>query len=167
MNTQQLPKIVSKSKRRLGRGSGSGREKTSGRGTKGLKARGTVKQSFEGGQLPLIKRLPFVRGKSRNYSLKQKPIAVNVKYLELLPAKTTVTIETLVKHRIIRSDQALRGVKILGDGVLKKALTVLIPCSKGAIKKIESAGGTVTTKETKESKKETPKTRKKRTPKKA
>lgn len=144
MNIHELPKITSKRKRRLGRGSGSGRGKTAGRGTKGQKARGKVKLGFEGGQLPLTKRLPMRRGKERNKPLKPKSLIVNLKYLNLLPEEITVNLENLIKYGIVKSDEArLFGVKILGEGELKKPLKIELPCSKGARKKIEKAGGTV------------------------
>lgn len=143
MEITQLPKITTRSKKRLGRGSSSGRGKTSGRGTKGQKARGKVKLGFEGGQLPLIKRLPLRRGKSRNVSLKKKPLVLNLKYLNFLKANTVVDIETLLKEKLIAKDEEKDGVKILGEGELKKPLTVKLPCSKGAAQKIEAAGGKV------------------------
>lgn len=144
MKINELPKITVKRKRRLGRGSGSGRGKTAGRGTKGQKARGKIKLGFEGGQLPLVKRLPLVRGKRRNKPLKPKFLIVNVKYLNLLPVDTTVNLESLIKYGIVREDEArLSGVKILGEGELKKPLKVELPCSKGAGQKIEKAGGVI------------------------
>ncbi len=140
----ELNKTTTKKLRRLGRGSGSGRGKTSGRGTKGQKARRNIALGFEGGALPLIKRLPFMRGKGRNNSLQAKPVVINVKVLDLLPAKTVVDIEALIKHNIVVPSEAKKfGVKILGDGELSKALTVKLPVTKSARKKIEKAGGSV------------------------
>lgn len=143
MKLNELPKTVVKTKKRVGRGSGSGRGKTSGRGTKGQKAREKIKLSFEGGQLPLTKRLPFGRGKGRNYSLQQKSVVINVKYLNLLPAQTVVTKETLVKYGLLKKELENPKIKILGEGELKVALTVKLPCSSGAKKKIEKAGGKI------------------------
>lgn len=143
MELTQLPKITTRSKKRLGRGSSSGRGKTSGRGTKGQKARGKVKLGFEGGQLSLIKRLPLRRGKSRNVSLKKKPLVLNLKYLNFLKADAVVDIGTLIKEKLIAKDEGEHGVKILGEGELQKPLTVKLPCSKGAARKIEAAGGKV------------------------
>jgi large subunit ribosomal protein L15 len=138
----RLPKITTKKKKRLGQGHGSGRGKTAGRGTKGQKARGKIPLSFEGGALPLIKRLPFRRGKGRNKSLKKKPIVINVKVLNLLPENSVVDIATLVKHKIVDEKEAREfGVKILGEGELAIPLTVKLPASKGAKEKIEKAGG--------------------------
>ena len=144
MNLSNLQKIKTKSKKRVGLGHGSGRGKTSGRGTKGLKARGNVPLDFEGGALPLIKRLPFLRGKGKNKSLQQKPFIINVSALNMLPKNTTVDIETLAKHRLVILSEAKQiGVKILGDGELAVALTVKVPTSKGAAEKIRKAGGSV------------------------
>lgn len=140
----QLQKTTTKKLRRVGRGHGSGRGKTSGRGTKGQKARRNIALSFEGGALPLIKRLPFRRGKGRNNSLKAKPVVVNIKALELLPAKSVVDIETLIKHNIVVESEAKKfGVKILGDGEISKALTIKLPITNSAKKKVEKAGGSV------------------------
>ncbi len=144
MNLTDLKKITSKKKRRLGQGHGSGRVKTAGRGTKGQKARTKIKLSFEGGALPLIKRLPFRRGKGKNNTFKRKPITVNVKVLNLLPVGSSVNIKTLIANRIVEEKEANKfGVKILGDGEITKALTVTLPISKGARSKIEQAGGKV------------------------
>ena len=144
MQLHQLPKITTKPRRRLGQGHGSGRGKTSGRGTKGQNARNKVPLFFEGGALPLRKRLPFLRGKGRNKVFKKHPIAINVKALNLLPAKTIVDVESLIKAGVVDGAQAkLFGVKILGEGELTVALTVKLPVSGGARSKIEKTGGTV------------------------
>ena len=135
---------MAKGKRRGGQGHGSGRVKTAGRGTKGQKARNKVALTFEGGALPLIKRLPFHRGKGRNKVFKKKPVILNVHVLNMLPKDSDVTLETLTKHKIVDSaDAKTYGVKILGDGELTVALNVLVPVSKGARTKIEKAGGTI------------------------
>jgi|ERR1700722_1812260 len=144
MNLSNLHKIKAKSKRRLGQGHGSGRVKTAGRGTKGQKARNKVAIYFEGGALPLTKRLPFLRGKGRNRSLQEKPYVFNVSALNIFSKGTVVTLETLAKHNLIELESVKqKGVKILGDGELQIALTVKLPVSKGAAVKIEKAGGTV------------------------
>lgn len=144
MNITQLSKTTKPSKKRLGQGHGSGRGKTSGRGTKGQKARRNISLTFEGGALALIKRLPFRRGKGRNASLGRKPIALNISVLSLLPKETKVDIETLIKFKIVDADDAHNvGVKILGNGEIAVPLQVVVPVSKQAKKKIEKAGGTV------------------------
>ncbi|MFH1832648.1 MAG: 50S ribosomal protein L15 [Candidatus Levyibacteriota bacterium] len=144
MNLQNLTKIKKRTKRRLGQGHGSGRVKTSGRGTKGQKARGKISLSFEGGAVSLIKRLPFRRGKDKNKAFKKAPIIINIKVLNLLPKNSIVDIKTLVQHRIVDENQAKSyGVKILGEGEIKVPLTVRLKTSKKAAEKIKKAGGKI------------------------
>jgi len=143
MELSSLPKIVGKSKKRLGRGLGSGRGKTAGRGTKGQKARGKVRAGFEGGQTPLIKRLPLRRGKG-NPKISNKPLIVNLKILNLFPKDSLIDIESLIKAKIVDEKEArLLGVKILGDGDIKIPLTINLPISNRARKKVEEKGGKV------------------------
>ncbi len=142
MRLNNLTKTTVKGKRRLGQGHGSGRVKTGGRGTKGQNARSSRPLSFEGGALPLTKRLPFRRGKGKNKVFKNKPVIINVKVLNLLKKDTTVDLKTLVSHNIVDPEEAkVYGVKILGDGAIKIPLTVKLPTSKGAAEKIKKAGG--------------------------
>src|ERR1035437_10250226 len=101
MQLNSLIKVISKPKRRLGQGHGSGRVKTSGRGTKGQNARGNRALSFEGGALPLIKRLPFRRGKGRNKVFKKTPLVINLQVLEILKAGSIVDLKTLVANKIV------------------------------------------------------------------
>jgi large subunit ribosomal protein L15 len=140
----ELKKIKTKIKRRLGQGHGSGRVKTSGRGTKGQKSRNSVPIFFEGGGLSLIKRLPFHRGKGKNKVFKKRPIGINVKFLNLFKKDSIVDIKSLIENKIVaKEDAKTYGVKILGDGELTIALTVKLPVTKGAEKKIVKAGGRV------------------------
>lgn len=143
MNLSTLPPIKERSLKRLGRGHGSGKVKTSGRGTKGQKAREKVKHAFAGSSLQAswLKRLPLVRGKGKNTSRNIKPTIVNVKYLNILKSQTEVTLKSLLGAKII--DKNVEKVKILGEGELKVALVVKLPCSKGAKEKIEKVGGKV------------------------
>lgn len=136
-----MPTTVDRSHKRLGRGHGSGRGKTSGRGTKGQKARGTIPPHFEGGQLSVMKRLPYLRGKQRNKSHHEKPARVQVQQLAVLAAGSKVTLELLKKHDLVPADAY--AAKILGNGKLDVALTVQVACSQGAKTIIEKAGGTV------------------------
>ncbi len=145
MQLNSLPKITKKRLKRVGRGHGSGRGKTSGRGTKGQKARRKIALSFEGGALPLVKRLPFLRGRGRNKIFKNSTIHINVGKLNLLPAKSVVDLESLLKYGIVKDEAKKTGVKILGNGELKVALKVRLPVSAGGKKKIEKAHGTVET----------------------
>lgn len=143
MNLSNLPKITTKRYRRIGRGHGSGRVKTSGRGTKGQKAREKVKLTFAGSSLQAswLKRLPLQRGKGKNKSFREKSTIINVKYLNILKPNSEVTVKTLKENKIIES--RVSKVKILGDGELTVPLTVKLPVSKGAVKKIEKARGKV------------------------
>jgi len=143
MNTQ-LQKIVEKGKKRIGRGHGSGKVKTGGRGQKGQKARGGVRYGFEGGQNMLHHRLPFLRGKSRNDSQKPTVAEVQVDALSALPKGTEVTLEVLKKHGLVEINHT--HAKIIGNKPVSVALTVLVPCSKGAGDSITKAGGSIQTK---------------------
>lgn len=134
------------SKKRLGRGIGSGSGKTAGRGVKGQKARsGVAINGFEGGQMPLYRRLPKRGFKNifakdfNTVSLARVQAAVDAKKLD---AKATVTAEALVQAGVIR--RAKDGVRLLGDGELKAKLSFEIAgASKTAIEKVEKAGGSV------------------------
>lgn len=127
-------------KKRIGRGISAGQGKTCGRGHKGDKARGQSKIGFEGGQTPLHRRLPRKRGFKNIF--RRHLAEVNVGRLEVLDAGSVVTPELLLQKKIVR--KLREGVKILGDGVLTKALTVKASAfSKSAIAKIEAAGGKI------------------------
>lgn len=146
MKLDKLPKTTVKGKKRVGRGYGSGKGgHTSGRGQKGQKSRSKIGLLFEGTKMrkSLIRRLPMRRGKNKFKSLKPKPIILNVKYLNLLKEGTKVSIEVLIKNNLVDKEAKKIGVKILGDGDLKKKLFIMLPASKSAQKKIEKAGGKV------------------------
>ncbi len=128
-------------KTRVGRGISAGKGKTAGRGTKGAGARGQSARKgayFEGGQLPLVRRLPFKRGFTNIFRIHYQE--VNVSQLEALDAGTTVTAQVLADHGWIR--EADQPVVVLGDGDLSKKLTVQAHrFSKSAQEKISKAGG--------------------------
>lgn len=133
-----------KRRKRVGRGHGSGWEKTSGRGQKGQKSRTSVPPGFQGGQNPLFMRLPHLRGisnKSHNIGIFRKRHAtINVGELSRFDADTEVTPELLMERRIVKKLQD--GLKVLGEGELDKALTVRAHAfSASAREKIEKAGG--------------------------
>ena len=142
----KLPKIIKRGKKRLGRGYGSGKGgHTVGRGQKGQKARGKIGILFEGVKMKksLIKRLPLRRGKGK-FKAKNKPLVVNLKALNILPDLSVVDVSLLIDKGIIdRSDAKNYGVKILGDGEIKKKLIIKMPISKKAAQKIKKAGGKV------------------------
>ncbi len=143
MNLSNLPKLVSRSQKRVGRGIGSGKGgHTTGRGAKGQKIRGKVPLTFEGTKFKksLIKRLPLLRGKGRLKPDSGKPVIFNLDDFIEWPVKTPVTPENLVKAGWVGAGQK---VKILGDGEIKSALTVGVATSGSAKKKIEAAGGKI------------------------
>ena len=124
---------------RRGRGHGSGNGKTAGKGHKGQKARsGAPRPGFEGGQMPLYRRLPKRGFKNRNT---KEIVGINVDALERFENDTVVTVETLLETGIVKNPRD--GVKILGNGELTKKLTVKVDAfSEGATAKIEAVGGT-------------------------
>ena len=123
---------------RRGRGHGSGNGKTAGKGHKGQKARsGAPRPGFEGGQMPLYRRLPKRGFKNRNTL---EIIAINVSALEVSENGATVSVDTLKEKGIVRNPKD--GVKILGNGELTKKLTVQANAfSASAKEKIEALGG--------------------------
>lgn len=126
---------------RVGRGHGSGNGKTAGRGQKGQKSRsgGKVRVGFEGGQMPLYRRLPKRGFKNRNT---KEIVGINVEALNRFEDGAEVTIAALVESGLVSNPKD--GVKILGNGELTKKLTVKVTAvSEGAKAKIEAAGGTV------------------------
>jgi len=128
-----------KSRRRVGRGEGSGCGKTCGRGTKGLKSRsgGKVRPGFEGGQMPFLQRLPK-RGFNNRFRTVYE--VVNVGQLASFEAGSEVTPDALKQHGLVKKRAKL--IKILGDGDLSVALRVSAHAfSESARKKIEAAGG--------------------------
>ena len=125
---------------RVGRGHASGNGKTAGRGHKGQKARsgGSTRLGFEGGQMPLYRRIPKRGFKNYNY---KEIIGINVSKLDVFENGTEVTVETLIEAGIVKNPRD--GVKILGDGELTKKITVKVNAfSKSAEEKITAAGGT-------------------------
>jgi large subunit ribosomal protein L15 len=138
--------------KRLGCGESSGHGKTSGKGHKGQKARsgGSIRLGFEGGQMPLIRRLPK-RG-FNNAAFHKDYAVVNVRDLNAFKAGTVVDEQLLRESNLIRGQFA--GIKILGDGELKHELKVQVDkISPTAREKIEKAGGTVTLSEARRIKK--------------
>lgn len=128
-------------RKRVGRGKGSGLGKTAGKGHKGLRARsgGGTKPGYEGGQMPLQRRLPkrgFVNAFRKVWAI------VNVKELNRFPAGAVVDAEALRREGLIKGPAD--GVKLLGDGELTRKLTVKVDkASRTAMEKVVAAGGTV------------------------
>lgn len=146
-----------KDKKRKGRGAGSGLGKRSGRGQDGQNSRsgGGTRPGFEGGQMPLYRRLPKRGFKNINRKIYE---TINIETLNAFEDGTEVTPELLFANKFLNKNKAKAGVKILGDGELNKKLTVKAhKFTKSAVEKIEKAGGSIevieTTKWVKPSKK--------------
>ena len=140
MKLHELNNLEAKNRKRIGRGPGSGNGKTAGKGHKGQNARsgGGVRPGFEGGQLPLYRRLSK-RG-FNNYNFRTVYATINVSDLEKFEDGAVVTPELLKEMGILKKQ--LSGVKVLGNGELTKKLTVKAnKFSKSAIEKIEAKGG--------------------------
>ena len=135
---QPIPGSVQSDSFRRGRGHASGNGKTAGKGHKGQKARsGAPRIGFEGGQMPLYRRIPKRGFKNRNT---KEIVAINVSALEKFDNGSTVTVESLVESGIVSNPRD--GVKILGNGELTKKLTVQVNAfSASAKEKIEALGG--------------------------
>ena len=132
------PKGATKQKHRVGRGTGGKGHKTAGRGTKGQKARNTMPAGFEGGQLPLMQRIPKLKGFKNPFRVEYTP--VNLAALEALGADE-VTVDSLVQAGLVRP-KAL--VKVLGQGSLSRPVRVSVHAfSKSAEAAITAAGGSV------------------------
>lgn len=130
-----------KAKKRLGRGIGSGTGKTSGKGHKGQNARsgGGVRPGFEGGQMPLFRRIPK-RGFTNIF--KKQYATVNVDVLNQFENGAEITLETLAEKGIVRVSEAKDGLRILGNGDLNVSVNVKAQhFTKSAAQKIEAAGG--------------------------
>lgn len=141
LNELKPPAGAKKRKKRVGRGDGSGHGGTSCRGAKGQNARsgGKVKPGFEGGQMPLTRRLPK-RGFKNPF--RKDIIAVNVSRLNVFSEGTVVDAEALLAQRIIK--RAGDGIKVLGKGEISVPLTVKAAgVSKVAREKIEASGGSI------------------------
>ena len=140
MSLSKLEKITQRTKKRVGRGESSGKGKTSGRGMKGQKARGKIPLSFEGGQLPLIKRLPFQRGVGNRRS--REKLAVQLSALGVFAADAKVDLESLVEKGIIQVADKAKKIKIVA-GKIDKPIHLSLPATKEAKRLIEKVKGTV------------------------
>lgn len=132
-----------KSKKRLGRGESSGKGKTSGKGYKGQKSRGQgkIRLGFEGGQLPLIKRLPFRRGVGNNQA--KKILTLTLTKLNVFKDGEIVDKKSLLEKGLLKKSFNPDQIKIVGTGELNKSLTVKIAVSNSAKTAIEKAKGKV------------------------
>ena len=142
LQAQEGGKIGQKATRR-GRGVGSGLGKTSGRGTKGQKSRsgGGVRPGFEGGQMPLFRRLPK-RGFKNIF--RKEYATVNISSLNIFDDGETVDTQKLIDRGLVRKNLAVNGVKVLGNGELEKKINLNVErISESAKEKVEAKGGKV------------------------
>lgn len=136
--------VVQKSKKRVGRGVGSGKGfHTTGRGQKGQKARYTVGVLFEGVKTKksLLHRLPVLPGKQKNAG-RPKPTTITVEQLNTLPAGE-VTMAVLVEHGFVGKRDRARGVKVLGKGEVTQKYTLSVAASESVKAAVIKAGGTI------------------------
>jgi len=145
MKLNNLPKTTTKPKKRLGQGYGSGKGgHTSSRGQKGQNSRNSVPLWFEGGQLPQIRRFPFIRGKRRFKSLNREVIIVSLTQLNKFSKDTVIDLKKLVDaHIITQKDIADKRIKVVANGSIEVPLEVHINTTKAAETKIIAAGGKV------------------------
>lgn len=135
-----LEKIKDRKAKRLGRGAGSGKSKTAGRGTKGQNARSKLSLThshFEGGQRPLMKRLPYRRGKG-NRKVSDKPIIIKGEMLDKILEKT-IDVQVLIKNGLITEKEAKeRTIKILNPSKIKRGIEIKLAMSRNpaAVQKV-------------------------------
>ncbi len=128
----------------VGRGRGTGKGgHTTGRGNKGQLARERIHILFEGSKFKksLIKRLPFIRGRSKNKSAQNKPVVVSLESLVKWPKSIPVSLKNLVERKLVKPNT--KSVKILGSVKLEHELDVRVPVSASAKSAIEKAGGKI------------------------
>jgi large subunit ribosomal protein L15 len=145
MELNKLPRLVKKPDKRVGRGIGSGKGgHTTGRGTKGQKARTSIPVIFEGTKTKksFIKRLPLLRGRGKLKPWGNKPAVISLGSLAEWPKSIPVTSENLAKRGIIKDNNG-GIIKILGGGEIKQALEIKVTVSKSAGEKIIKAGGKI------------------------
>ncbi len=138
MQLNNLQKLAKEKNKRVGRGNGSGKGKTAARGQKGQKARGSIRVDFEGGQLRLIKRLPFRRGVGNTKAIDTS--IVKAGQLNTFKPGTIINKEVLVAMGLVKKNAK---VKIVAGGELTVALVLEIPVTKTVKDQVTKAGGKV------------------------
>ena len=138
--TSLKPISILKKSKRIGRGESSGKGKTSGRGMKGQKSRTSIKPEFEGGQLPIIKRLPFKRGVGNQPAKKGATITLN--QLNKFDSGSRIDLEFLKRNSLLPKGKT-SSAKVVATGELTKPLTIVLPVTKKAKQLIEKVKGKV------------------------
>ncbi|MDO8498972.1 MAG: 50S ribosomal protein L15 [bacterium] len=143
MKLHKLLKVTGKTKKRLGRGLGSGKGKTATRGTKGQKAREKVAIGFIGGTLPLYKKIPYRRGLG-NPKRSRKMVPLPLAKLGGFKSQSSIDLQALIEKGLVGEKEArFRGVKVVNGGEITVALKVNLPVTTAAALKIVKAGGTI------------------------
>ncbi len=138
----QVPKIIEKKKKRLGRGPGSGKGAKSGKGTtRHQAARENIPLHFEGGQGKMTKKFPLLRGKGRNKGKERKPVVIYSDKLNIFDDGAIVTIDELVKKGLVDEKHRENGIKIILKGKLTKKITTALPVSQAVKEMIEKLEG--------------------------
>jgi large subunit ribosomal protein L15 len=140
MKLSKLKKQVNKGTKRVGRGISAGQGKTAGRGTKGQNSRtgGGTRPGFEGGQMPLVQRIPKKRGFTAR---KSKPATITLASLSGLKDGDKITVEFLLKSGVLK--RKVKAVKIVGEAKEIKKVTVCVPISKKSAELVLKAGGKI------------------------
>ncbi len=143
MELNEILKIKGTPTKRVGRGESSGKGKTSGKGNKGQKARGRgkVRLGFEGGQLPLIKRLPFRRGVGNH--LAKKTLTITLDQLSVFDSGDVVDPKSLIKKGLLKKSARPDFIRVVAKGEIDKPLTIKVSYTKTAKIAIEKAKGNV------------------------
>lgn len=142
MELNKLIKVKNRRQnKRLGRGESSGKGKTSGKGYKGQKARGKMRIGFEGGQLPLIKRLPFRKGVGNN--LAHKTLTITLDQISVFDSGSKIDAESLVEKGLLKKSFKPYLIKIVAKGSLSKSFNVHVVTTPKAKEAIEQAKGKV------------------------
>ncbi|OGY25996.1 MAG: 50S ribosomal protein L15 [Candidatus Woykebacteria bacterium RBG_16_44_10] len=141
MQLENLSKLKTRSKKRVGRGEGSGKGKTAGKGAKGQKKRESIKNLFEGGQLPLYRRLPQRRG-VRNQPLVES-MTITTGELNKLREGSTVNENNLRQSSLVPKSARNIKIKVVATGKLEKVLKIALPTTERAKKLILAAGGEI------------------------
>lgn len=143
VSLSSLPNIVTRKRKRVGRGLGSGKGAKSGRGTtRHQRARESIPLHFEGGQAKMIKKYPLLRGKGKNKPIRKPVATIKIEALNVFSDEELVDMKTLRKKGIV-SDSKKTMVKIIAGGELKRKLTVQLPVSESVREDIQKAGGKV------------------------
>ena len=143
MNLHNINKLSQRTAKRVGRGIGSGKGKTSGRGMKGQKSRGKIPAANVGAGLIYFKKLPYRRGWG-NTKTSVKPSLVTVEKLNIFATGATVSVATLIENKVVNEKAARKGIKIVSGGQFTgKNIIIEVPVTQSARSVIEQAGGKV------------------------